>query len=561
MTVKSRILLAVTAVTLAGALAGCAVSHNQNFRTSFLPPAAAKAAASGRITEAPPEISSNAFLDRATPRVLSLDHDTPPRSTLLEERIRRAEELFRSGKRLLAQGDADAARQEFDRAVDLLMATSETTPERQLAERKLEDLVERIHRIDMEELGAAEPDPLLTFEKAPIDDIVGLTFPIDPRQKTKVRQELEATVSQLPLEVNDAVLSYVNYFSSERGRRTIRAGMRLAGRYQPLVSRILDEEGVPQELIHLAQAESGFMPRAVSRKSATGMWQFVLSRGREYGLNQTPYHDDRLDPEKATRAAARHLRDLYQQFGDWCLAMAAYNCGPLTVERAVQRTGYADFWELRNRRVLPKETMNYVPAILAMVIVIKNANDYGLDGVEPDPPLEYDTIQLEAPTHVGLVADAARQPAAAIRDLNPSLLKNLAPAGFRLHVPKGSASAVASALELVPEGRRNAWRIHRAMPGDTLVSIAKKFGATVSSLQGANQSLKAEPEAGELVVVPASLRAETKVAQRKASLGKSKRLARAHTRRPASSIASARKKPAATVRVAQAHSKRATAAR
>ena len=149
-----------------------------------------------------------------------------------------------------------------------------------------------------------------------------------------------------------------------------------------MIQRILDEEGVPQELIHLAQAESGFIPRAVSRKAAGGMWQFLTWRGNEYGLKQTRYTDDRMDPEKATRSAARHLRDLYHEFGDWYLAIAAYNCGPGSVEKAVERTGYADFWELRARGVLPAETTNYVPIILAMTIMEKNAAEYGIEGFQ-----------------------------------------------------------------------------------------------------------------------------------------------------------------------------------
>jgi membrane-bound lytic murein transglycosylase D len=211
---------------------------------------------------------------------------------------------------------------------------------------------------------------------------------------------------------------------------------------------------VPQELIYLAQAESGFLPRAVSNKSATGMWQFVQFRGREYGLNQTAYSDDRLDPEKATRSAARHLRDLYKEFGDWYLAIAGYNCGPGAIEKAVERTGYADYWELRNRNVIPKETSNYVPIILAMTIMMKNARDYDLEHIDLDPALEYDSTTFASPMNIALIADLAERPVSDLRELNPALLGNVAPSGFEVHIPKGSRDTIMAELQNVPESKR-----------------------------------------------------------------------------------------------------------
>src|SRR5882724_12357917 len=162
------------------------------------------------------------------------------------------------------------------------------------------------------------------------------------------------------------------------------------------------------------------------------MWQFVKFRGRQYGLMQTPYSDDRLDPEKATRSAARHLRDLYTEFGDWYLAIAAYNCGPGNVERAVERTGYADFWELRARGVLPAETTNYVPIILAMTIMAKNAAAYGLESLQLDPPLEYDTVETTAPTSLQLVADMSDAPITQLAELNPAALRGMVPENYTL---------------------------------------------------------------------------------------------------------------------------------
>jgi membrane-bound lytic murein transglycosylase D len=266
----------------------------------------------------------------------------------------------------------------------------------------------------------------------------------------------------------------------------------------------LDEEGVPPELIHLAQAESGFLPRALSRKAAAGMWQFMRWRGHEYGLNQSRYSDDRLDPEKATRAAARHLRDLYQRFGDWYLAIAAYDCGPGVIDRAVERTGYADFFELRSRRLLPLETTNYVPIILAMTIMTKNAAEYGLDGIVPDPPLEYDSLEISSPTHLALISDLTNTPIAELRSLNPALLRGLAPAGYSLRVPKGSGSYLMAALQMVPAERRTAWRMHTVENGETLATIGKRYRTAPATIAAANRIQSVSPAVGDRLLIPAA---------------------------------------------------------
>ena len=232
------------------------------------------------------------------------------------------------------------------------------------------------------------------------------------------------------------------------------------------------------------------------------MWQFAAFRGKEYGLNQTAATDDRMDPELATRAAARHLHDLYNHFGDWNLAMAAYNCGPGCVDHAIQRTGYADFWQLRRLNVLPKETANYVPAILAMTIIGKNAKDYGLDDLDLEQPLEYETIELQSPTHMALIADAMDRPLAELKELNPAVLRSVAPSGTALHVPKGMVPMVEAAFEAVPANRRDTWRIHKVDSEETFVSLARRYNTTAALLSSANHDTL--PAAGSLVVIPAS---------------------------------------------------------
>ncbi len=386
-------------------LNGCAPVQSQQLRQSFLPPVP-KSEEPEYLSEPPPVPKE--FV-KEIPQLLPVE-PVQAKGSAIDSRLHRAEEKFNEGKASYQAGDLAEARRAFDQAVDILLGAPEGAPDRAKLERRLDQMVDTIYRYDVNGLGAAEDADKVVYDKAPVDTILEMTFPIDPRLKPKVREEVQATVSQLPLEESDSVLSYIHFFSSERGKRILTAGLRRAGRYRPLIQRVLDEEGVPQELIYLAQAESGFLPRAVSYKSAAGMWQFLSWRGKEYGLGVTKYSDDRLDPEKATRAAAQHLRDLYQQFGDWYLAMAAYNCGPGCVERAVQRTGYADFWSLRNLNALPRETSNYVPAILAITIMAKNPKDYGLEGIETDAPIEYDSVKAEVATNLSLVADAVDRP-------------------------------------------------------------------------------------------------------------------------------------------------------
>src|SRR5437868_13482893 len=214
----------------------------------------------------------------------------------------------------------------------------------------------------------------------------------------------------------------------------------------------------------------------------------MASRGRGYGLQRSYFIDERQDPEQATRAAARHLKDLYNQVGDWYLAMAAYNSGPGTVQSAVKRTGYADFWELYRRNVLPKETRNYVPIIVAVTIMAKNPGQYGLDHLEKAQPVPYESVKIDYPVDLRLVAECVDASATDLQDLNPSLLRMTTPKDheFEPHLPAGSKEKFLTAIAAIPPDMRVWWRYHNVQAGDTLASIARTYRSTPKAIAEAN---------------------------------------------------------------------------
>jgi membrane-bound lytic murein transglycosylase D len=463
-------------------------------------------------TPAVPESGSRgeeaAATPSATPVTTSNNEATTDgsvRTVQADECLRLSDSHFNAGRQLYFEGDLTGARREFDQAVDALLKAQDSLPDHSRIERRLDEICNLIYRFDVEKLGAGQnpEDQKVAFDEAPIDAISQMTFGVDEKLAPRLQSELTQVSSGIPLELAGPVPGMIHFFTAtDSGRRALLAGFRRSGRYRALIERILAEEGVPQELIYLAQAESGFLPRAVSNKKAVGMWQFIAETGGTYQLKRSGAYDERLDPEKATRAAARFLKDLHARYGDWYLAMAAYNCGAGAVDRAVERTGYADYWELLRRHALPQETANYVPIILAMTIIAKNPQDYGLDSIGQDAPLEYDSIRLTAPTQVDLIADATLQPVSVIRDLNPSLLGRVAPVGFQVHVPKGAAAATEEALETVPATSRHAWRLYRVSTGDTLAGIAKVYHLTPERIVAVNSSADSL-EAGDRLLIPA----------------------------------------------------------
>ena len=466
------------------------------------PPLVAKTAASA------PSPSQTAVSDQAdTSQQQSTALPQPesaaskPASDPVGDLLAHVEIEYQAGLENYQAGRTDAAKQHFDSALNALLESKLDVRSDERLEKEFDRITAGVNHLN---LGDSTIDSeAQASEPAPIDETNGITPSADAATRAKALAEIKSTHSDLPLMMTDQVAGYISYFSN-RGRGTFEHAFARSGRYHDMMVSILKEEGVPQDLIYLAQAESGFQPLAVSRAGARGIWQFMGSRARGYGLQRSAWVDDRQDPEKSTRAAARHLRDLYAQFGDWYLAMAAYNSGPGTVQAAVKRTGYADFWELYRRNVLPKETRNYVPIILAVTIMTKNLSHYGFDDVSMDEPASFDSVTINYPVDLRLVADCAESTPAQLQQLNPSLLRMSTPkeGSFTLHLPAGSKQQYQTAIVAIPSGMRLWWRYPTVHSGETLASLARTFHSTPKSIVEANKLDGEELQAKAKVIIP-----------------------------------------------------------
>ena len=498
-------LYATLAAALCAAAGGCedAAKHGVQAHVPALSPAnVAAARVSGDVGELPLAKLSPQWIAALAPRVPG------PKEYLIEQ----VEAKLSSGEQNYKAGHLEAARRDFDDAFDWMIESGFDTN----SDAKLNELFRRV-------VDTAYDDELQAFragdgfQEAPavpaaIDEVAEMTFPVDPRLKARAEEAAKNISHDLPLTVNDEVLSFLNFFQTPRGRAIVETGLRRSGRYRPMISRVLREEGVPQDLIYLAQAESAFQPLALSRAGARGIWQFVAYRGMEYGLRHTWWIDERQDPEKATRAAAQHLRDLYGQFGDWYLAMAAYNCGPGNVQKAIERTGYADFWELYKRNVLPRETRNYVPIILALTLIAKDAAHYGIQA-DPEQPVPTDVVKPGRAIDLRLVAETIDVDVETLRNLNPSLLRLATPddPSFELHLPLGTAERFSAEIADIPPDKWVSWRRHRIEAGETLTSIAKKYRVTPLAISEANNMERhAALDVGEKLIIPAAPSADSK---------------------------------------------------
>jgi membrane-bound lytic murein transglycosylase D len=444
----------------------------------------------------------------ASPAPPAQTSNTPPTRTAEQQRVQglieQVEKAYSNGQAAYRKGDLPAAKAEFDRAVDLMLTSGIDIKGNPQLQDEFDHIVDAVNGLEMDALkegnGFAPKE-----EPSPADVASDVTFAVDPNLVAKAKLDLATTKSDLPLVVNDYVAAFINFFANtQKGHNTLLHAFERSGRYRTMIQRVMADEGVPQDLIYLAVAESGFQPRAVNPRSrAGGMWQFMPYGN--YGLVRSTYLDERFDPEKSTRAYARYMNFLYDQLGDWYLAMAAYDWGAGNVQRAVEKTGYADFWELYKRNNLPGETKNYVPEILAAIIIANHPTQYGFDEITLDPPVITDTVTINYSVDLRLVSDLVDAPVDELEALNPSLLRLTTPADtpFDLHLPAGAALAYQRTIEQIPEAKRSSWRYHRVAQDDTLASVARTYRVSAAELAAVNQMGEYDRLNGvEALVVP-----------------------------------------------------------
>ena len=429
----------------------------------------------------------------------------------VQDLIRRVEASYQSGITNYNANRLDAARLDFDFAVDTMLSSGMDLKNDPVLSDEFDSLLSRINSLEIVALKQGNGfSPKV--EAAPAENAAEVTFAANPALVGKVTLELKTTQSDLPLAINEYVAGWIDAYSNSQARRAhLKASLERAGKYKDMIEKILRDNGVPQDLIYQAITESGFQPQALNARSgAAGMWQFMPFGN--YGLERNGYFDERFDPEKSTIAYAKYMKILYGMFGDWYLAMAAYDWGPGNVQRVVARTGYADYWELYRHNALPAETMAYIPSVIAAVIMAKNPEQYGLTDLTPEPAVLSDTVTTNYAISLPLVADLTGSTVQDIVALNPAMLRLSTPPdrSYDLHIPPGTTDIFETRLKDFPEENRASWRFHIVKDGETLDQIAESLHAHSSQVAEFNDVTAAKPlEAGDELIVPIAASAAT----------------------------------------------------
>ena len=406
--------------------------------------------------------------------------------------IANSDRHFEAGRQELAVGHLEQAKTEFDRALDALLESPDGARGNQRLREYFDRLVDRISVLEQAALTTGDGFSETKSEPAAIDSLLGIeTFdstPPRPATAETVQADLESTTHDIPIPTNDRVLRYVELFQG-RLREFLTEGLSRGVQYLPMIQATFRAEGLPLDLAYIPLIESAFKPSALSRAKARGVWQFMRGTALENGLKADWYLDERADPVKATQAAAKYLKTLHNMFEDWHLAMASYNGGPGRVRRALTRSRKNDFWQLTgSTRWLPRETREYVPMILAAVIIAKNPAQYGFD-IVPMEATPTETVTVPPALDLRRVAEWAGVPVDDIQKLNPEFRRWTTPVKkgeYTIRVPAGTADKVRDGLAASAPNQLNALQFHTVKRGETLATIARKLRVNRTDLAEAN---------------------------------------------------------------------------
>src|SRR6266478_4657576 len=455
----------------------------------------------------------------------------------VDQVIERAEAYFKQGKLNLEDNKRDAARSDFDKAVDEILMSGMDVRANQKLQKFYLELVERIYREEVpvlqqqpqntpvvaqdvqnpksdktEEVARVQPPKQVLigfrqqgFDPSPLDPLSKLILnPTEQKVSGEQLDALEQAKNSLDFNftINPLIQQYINYYQG-RGRSTMEAGLRRSGRFMKIARETFRRQGVPEDITWLGQVESAWSPKARSWAAASGLWQFVGGTGTQYGLRQTAWVDERNGIEKPTQAAAEYLKFLAKRYnGDWLLAMAAYNTGALNVDRGISRAGVANYWQIYP--YIAQETRNYVPNILAVILIAKNPEKYGFRGIRPESPISFEPVVVSSATSLRLIADATDTSVDYIQALNPGLKRDTTPRGesYSVRVPAGKGKQLSSVLKRVPADRREVARVISVVPGEDLESVANRTGVSVATLQAMNSGV--DLKTTNKLVVPSS---------------------------------------------------------
>ncbi|MEE2659647.1 MAG: LysM peptidoglycan-binding domain-containing protein [Candidatus Latescibacterota bacterium] len=378
--------------------------------------------------------------------------------------------------RLMARLEDSRYMEFVSTSVDL---PAEAMPEAQM--NRLGASVERTYISLLPHLERLSPDSPLSLLLQDLSAERIEDLPHDAQPMVRIHQL--APQCDIPVDANPRVAASIHFFHT-RGRETFPVWSRRAGRYHRIIDPILKKEGIPRDLFYLAMIESGFRPRAFSRAGASGLWQFVPHTGRLEGLRIDHFVDERRDPVKSTRAAARHLKSLYVEFGDWRLAAAAYNSGRGRVERAIEAAGTRDYWKLQ----LPRETQNYVPLLMAVTVISKDPERFGFEPIVPDDPVRWEQVTLKRFVSLRTTERLLGLPQERLKTLNPELKAMITPPGrhYELNVPPGFGSQLLARLADLPAPEHEGIYEHIVQRGENLWEISRTFGVDVGMIGDAS---------------------------------------------------------------------------